>query len=324
MLTIFIILNRATILYTFSFSPVKCTKCKNEAIIFIRYNGTYLCERHFIEFFEKRVKKEIRKQGLPEGKIAVALSGGKDSSTACYIIWKIIGKHRNRELHAISVDEGIKGYRDRTVKIAKKLCNELSIPHHIISFKDEIGFTLDEISKKRGEQAECTYCGVFRRYCLNKKALEIDAKVIAMGHNLDDVSQTILMNFVRNDMERMARMAPHKKVQPGYVPRILPLIEIPEKETTLYALLNGLEISEDECPYAVRAMRGTYREIIMNLEARHPGTRHSILKSYYEIEPFLAKKYKPAKLKKCKVCSMPSSQEICMVCQLKEKLKKKI
>ncbi|MEM2935487.1 MAG: hypothetical protein QXF32_03895 [Candidatus Thermoplasmatota archaeon] len=59
----------------------------------------------------------------------------------------------------------------------------------------------------------------------------------------------------------------------------------------------------------------------MQLEAGHPGTRHSILKSYYEIEPFLSEKYKPAKLKKCKLCSMPSSQEICMVCQLKEKLK---
>ncbi|MEM2583778.1 MAG: TIGR00269 family protein [Candidatus Thermoplasmatota archaeon] len=300
---------------------MKCTKCENEAIIFIRYNGTYLCKQHFIEFFERRVKKEIRKQGLPEGKIAVALSGGKDSSVACYILWKIIGRHKNRELHAITVDEGIKGYRDKTIKIAKKLCNELSIEHHIISFKEEIGFTLDEISKRRNELGECTYCGVFRRYCLNKKAIEIDAKAIATGHNLDDVSQTILMNFVRNDMERMARMAPHKKVQPGYVRRILPLIEIPEKETTLYAFLKELEISEHECPYAVRATRGTYRNIIMQLEARHPGTRHSILKSYYEIEPFLSEKYKPAKLKKCKFCSMPSSQEICMVCQLKEKLK---
>ncbi|MEM2935488.1 MAG: tRNA 2-thiocytidine biosynthesis TtcA family protein [Candidatus Thermoplasmatota archaeon] len=160
---------------------MKCTKCENEAIIFIRYNGTYLCEKHFIEFFERRVKKEIRKQGLPEGKIAVALSGGKDSSVACYILWKIIGRHKNRELHAITVDEGIKGYRDKTIKIAKKLCNELGIEHHIISFKEEIGFTLDEISKRRNELGECTYCGVFRRYCLNKKAIEIDAKAIATG-----------------------------------------------------------------------------------------------------------------------------------------------
>ncbi|RLF47150.1 MAG: TIGR00269 family protein [Thermoplasmata archaeon] len=298
-----------------------CSKCSKEAITFIRYNGTYLCRQHFIEFVEKRVRKEIRKQGLPKGNIAVALSGGKDSIVACYLLWKIIHKDKSRNIYAITVDEGIAGYRNATIKIAKKFCNEYSIPHHIISFKEEIGFTLDEVSKVRGELAECTYCGVWRRYCLNKVAIEIDAKAIAMGHNLDDVAQTILMNFVRGDVERMARMAPHKRIQPGLIPRILPLRTIPEKETTLYAYIKGFDVSEDECPYALRAMRGIYRDFIMQLEEQHPGSRHSILKSFLEIEDCLREKYEAAKLKPCKLCSQPSSEAICMACQLREKIK---
>ena len=298
-----------------------CNKCNKKAITFIRYNGLYLCKDHFMEFFEKRVKKEIRKQGLPKGVIAVALSGGKDSSVACYMLWKIVHKHRDRQIIAITVDEGIKGYRDKTIKIAKKFCKEYGIEHHIISLKDEIGLTLDEISKIRGELAECTYCGVFRRYCLNKVAREINAKALALGHNLDDVAQTILMNFIRNDLERMARMAPHKKVQPGYIPRILPLRSVPEKEVTLYAYLKGFDVSEDECPYAIRAMRLLYREFLLQLEEKHPGSRHSILKSYLELEDCLEKKFPPAKLKPCKICQHPSSMPICMACQLKEKLK---
>ena len=305
-----------------AYPNMHCSKCHRKAITFIRYNGMFLCREHFIEFFERRVKKEIRKQGLPKGTIAVALSGGKDSSVACYMLWKILKNHKERKLIAITVDEGIKGYRDKTIDIAKKLCNELQIEHYIISFKDEIGLTLDEISKIRGELAECTYCGVFRRYCLNKLAKEKGAKVIALGHNLDDVSQTILMNFIRNDLERMARMAPHKKIQPGYIPRIVPLRTVPEKEVTLYAYLKGFDVSEDECPYAIRAMRLLYREFLLQLEEKHPGSRHSILKSYLELEECLHEKFPPAKLQPCKVCNQPSSMPICMACQLKEKLRK--
>jgi len=303
---------------------MKCSKCSNEAITFIRYNGTWLCREHFINFVEKRVKREVRKQPFPRGKIAVALSGGKDSLVAAYLMHKITEKDESREVNAITVDEGISGYRDKTIRIAEKFCNEYGIPHHIISFKEEYGFTLDEVSKVRGELAECTYCGVFRRQCINKVAERIGAGVIAMGHNLDDVSQTILMNFVRSDIERMARMAPHKKVQPGLIPRILPLRSIPEKEVTLYAYLMGFEISEDECPYAVRAFRGVYRDFIMELEKHHPGSRHSILKSFLQMEDCIREKYPPAQLKACIKCGQPTSENICMACQLRDKVERNI
>ena len=289
-------------------------------MIYIRYNGKYLCKQHFMEFVERRIKKEIRKQGLPKGKIAVALSGGKDSTLAAYMLNKILKEHRERKLVAITIDEGIKGYRDKTIKIAKKFCDEYGIEHHIASFKEMIGLTMDEISKRRGDLAECTYCGVFRRYVLNKVAKKLGVKVIALGHNLDDVAQTILMNFIRNDLRRLARMAPHRRVQEGLIPRILPLIEVPEKETTLYAYLKGFEIYEGKCPYSVRAMRGDYRKILYMLEKEHPGTRHAILKSYQEIEDCLAMKFPPAKLQPCQICGEPSSQPICMACQLKRKL----
>ena len=303
---------------------MNCSKCGKKSITFIRYNGRYLCKEHFNEFVEKRVKREIRKQGLPKGKIAVALSGGKDSLVACYLIWKIVKNDRNRILNAITVDEGIKNYREKTIKIARDFCDEYRISHQIISFKEEFGFTLDEVSKVRKNLAECTYCGVFRRYCLNVSAKRINASAIAMGHNLDDVSQTILMNFVRGDMERMARMAPHKKIQPDLIPRILPLRSIPEKETTLYAYVKGFEISENECPYAIRAMRGIYRDFLAQLEEKHSGSRHSILKSFFEIEDCLHNKFSPANLNPCIKCGEPSSEKICMACQLSEKVKKRL
>jgi len=71
-----------------------CSRCKKPAITFIRYNGTHLCKNHFIEYFEKRVKKDIKKQGktIKGIKIGVALSGGKDSTVVLHLIHDIFSK----------------------------------------------------------------------------------------------------------------------------------------------------------------------------------------------------------------------------------------
>ncbi|MCD6572231.1 MAG: TIGR00269 family protein [Thermoplasmata archaeon] len=301
----------------------KCSKCNKPSITFIRYNGTHLCKEHFIEYFEKRVKKEIKKQGKTESgsRIGVALSGGKDSTVTLFMLKKIFSKRKDVDLFAISVDEGIKDYRDKSLKIARENCKEIEVEHHIISFKETIGYTLDEIVSKSKDLGECTYCGVFRRFCLNKKARELELNKIATGHNLDDFSQSILMNFVNGDLEKLARLGPHIKVQPGLIPRILPLRVIPEKEVTLYAIINNIKFYDGICPYSIHALRGKFRDILDELEYINPGTRHSIVKSYDGIKDILIQKFPPAKLNKCKICGEPTSQEICKACELLRSLK---
>jgi len=300
-----------------------CDKCKKNAVTFIRYSGAHLCRDHFVEFFEKRVKKDIKKQGKTENKskIAVALSGGKDSTVALYMIHDIFSRRAGVELYAITVDEGIKGYRDNSLKIAKRNCDKLGIEHHVISFKDAVGKTMDEIASMKDEVGECSYCGVFRRFCLNTKSKELGVNKLVTGHNLDDMSQSILMNFVNGDMQKLARLGPHKKIQPGLVPRMFPLRTIPEKETMLYAILRGVEYHDAECPYSTRALRGVFRDIIDNLEDKTPGTRHSILNSYDGIKDLLSEKYPPAELNKCKRCGEPTSQKFCKSCLLIDRMK---
>jgi len=304
------------------FMTIQCLKCKKPAVTFIRYNGTHLCKNHFIEYFEKRVKKEIKKQGKTEegSKIGIAVSGGKDSIVALYIINDIFSKRKNISLHSITVDEGIKGYRDKSIKAVKNNCKKLGVESHIISFKDIIGKTMDEISLKKDELGECTYCGVFRRFCLNTKTKELGITKLVTGHNLDDMSQSILMNFVNGDLQKLARLGPHRKIQPGLTPRVIPFRTIPEKEIMLYAILKNIEFHNAECPYAISASRGQFRDIIEKLESNNPGTRHSIIKSYDGIKEFLINKYPPAELNKCPSCGEPTSQEFCKTCLLKKKI----
>jgi len=303
-----------------------CSKCKKPAITFIRYNGTHLCNDHFILYFEKRVKKDVKKQGKTDSntKIGIAISGGKDSTVALYIAHDLYSKRPGVDLHAISIDEGIKNYRDDSLEIAKRNCEKLGIPHHIVSFKDVVGKTMDEITKISDDIGECSYCGVFRRLCLNKKSKELKLNKLITGHNLDDMAQSILMNFTNGDTQKLARLGPHKKIQPGLVPRMLPLRVIPEKEVALYAIVKNMEYHDGECPYAVNALRGKFRDIIDDLEYNHPGTRHSILNSYDNIKDLLFEKYPPAELNVCKGCGEPTSQENCKACILKEKIKKKM
>ncbi|MCK4443777.1 MAG: TIGR00269 family protein [Thermoplasmata archaeon] len=304
-------------------SPVDCSKCSKPAVTFIRYSGNHLCEDHFLEFFDKRVKKEMRKQCefKADTKVAVALSGGKDSSVAALVLDEIISKRRDMELHAITVDEGIEGYRPESLKMAREFCESRDIPHHVVTFKELVAWTMDEIARADERTIPCTYCGVFRRKALNSKAREIGANYLATGLNLDDTAQSVLMNFARGDIEKLARMGPHTKAQKDLIPRIQPLRTIPEKEVYLFSMLKGIEIHNAECPYAERAFRGRFRDMLYALEKSSPGTKHGILSTYDSIQPALQTMYPPANLKGCKNCGEPTLSDLCKSCVLIERLK---
>ncbi|MGB9636538.1 MAG: TIGR00269 family protein [Thermoplasmata archaeon] len=304
---------------------MKCDFCSEEAIEFVRYSGAHLCAKHFSEFFERRVKREIAKQVVlgKNAVIGIGLSGGKDSSVCTYMLHRIFSRHRGMKIMAITIDEGIKNYRAETITAAKSLCSKLGIEHHIFSFREVYGETLDAIVKERKECA-CTYCGVLRRKALNLGARRLKCAVLATGLNLDDTVQSILMNFTRGDVEKLARMGPHRHVQPGLVPRILPLRSIPEREIYLYALLHQIPFSHAVCPYADFALRNQYRKIVDELDSQNPSAKFSILKSYDEILPLLIKKYPQKKLNACRLCGEPAIEEICKSCELLGKNKKNL
>lgn len=293
---------------------MKCQRCPKSAVIFQKYSNAHLCKSHFIEDVERKIKRDIRKfKMIGRGeRIVVALSGGKDSVVLLYILHKIFKDRPDLEIIALTIDEGIKGYRANTLSHAIKLTNELGIAHTIRSFEDVFGTTMDALVIKK-EHAACTLCGVLRKNILNKAARELGADKIAIGHNLDDESQTILMNYMRGDIDRLRRMLPGS-IQPGMVPRIKPLRSIPEKEVALYGFLNDLPVSMDECPYAGDALRNEIREMINNYEVRHPGTKYSLLGGFETISKMLRPPV--TEILKCDKCGEPSSEMVCKTCRL--------
>lgn len=293
---------------------MKCQRCPKSAVIYQKYSNAHLCKSHFIEDVERKIKRDIRKfKMIGRGdRIVVALSGGKDSIALLYILHKIFKDRPDLEIIALTIDEGIKGYRANTLSHAIMLTNELGIAHTIRSFDDVFGTTMDDLVIKK-EHAACTLCGVLRKNILNKAARELCADKIAIGHNLDDESQTILMNYMRGDMDRLQRMLPGL-IQPGMIPRIKPLRSVPEKEVALYGFLNDLPVSMDECPYAGDALRNEIREIINNYEVRHPGTKYSLLGGFETISEMLRPNV--TEIFKCDKCGEPSSEKVCKTCRL--------
>ena len=301
--------------------------CGKKAVIFRRYEGKFLCKNCFCQSIEKKFKRTVRKGNMiqPGDSIGIGVSGGKDSSVALYLMHKIISPRRDMELVAISIDEGISGYRPKSLEIAKRFCKKLGIKHKIYSFKKELGKTLDvktkNMEKHKGEA--CTYCGVARRYILNKASRELKCTKLCVGHNLDDETQTIFMNYIRGDLSRASRVASvtdastKKKKGFLFIPRIKPLREIPEKEVALYAMLKGLELDFDECPNA-SGIRFEVRDFLNNLEEKYPGIKFAVLETFDKIALSIRDSIeeKEGEIKECKICGEPSSHDICKTCEL--------
>lgn len=291
----------------------KC-RCGKRAVIEQRYAGKAFCPGCFLKLTENRIRKTVKESNMLKRheRVAVGYSGGKDSTLALYYLHKV-SKKFPIDLVAITVDEGIKKYRPPSIKVAKKFCKGYGLEHHIVSFEDLFGFELDRVASK-GPKMPCSYCGVFRRRALNHAANGLKADKLVIGHNLDDEAQVILMNYLRGDMERSARLGPMSQVRKEFVPRIKPLRMIPERETLAYCLLHGLEVHDAECPYAPFAFRNEVRNMLNSFEERYPGTKHSIVRGFDRLLPTLQRVY-PSELGRCKKCGEPCSGQVCKACE---------
>ena len=289
---------------------MRCDKCRRGAIIFQRYSGLHLCEDHFIYDFEAKAKRAIRTHHWMKSgdHIAVALSGGKDSSALLWFLKVLTAQRRDITLSAITVDEGIKGYRDpsRAVRIATKLGTGCLTA----TFRDEYGVTVDEIVAKKGDTCSCSYCGVLRRSLINRIAREHGVTKLALGFNLDDEAQSVLMNMLRGDANRLLR--PQREVA-GMVPRIRPFMYIPEREVALYARLHVEGFERGRCPYAHNALRADVRGMLNDYAFRHPSTKYSLVNGGERLAE--AGRVAKEEIRTCEHCGEPCGAT-CRSCQI--------
>ena len=314
-------------------------KCDRSAVAHLAYAGTHLCGEHLQSSVERRVRARIREDNLlpetatpadPETWV-IGVSGGKDSAVLTQILAETFDRDPRVDLTALSIHEGIDGYRDESLAAATALLADHDIEHVTVSYAEEFGINMDDVADEDPlDMAPCAYCGVFRRDILRRYAADLGADKLLTGHNLDDEAETALMNVLEGDVAQMAKhydasLGPFpgadtdrvRSIPDGMVPRAKPLRDVPEKEVALYARLRELPTHIAECPHASRSFRGELQALLHSLEDDHPGTRHSIISGYEEFAALAAAaRDRDQDLGECVECGAATTREVCRTCDL--------
>ncbi|MFB6215683.1 MAG: ATP-binding protein, partial [Candidatus Aenigmatarchaeota archaeon] len=264
----------------------ECSKCGEEAVIHREYEGRSLCDKHFSIDINKKVKRTIRKSDLVESgdKIAVGLSGGKDSAVLLEQLVEIFGERPDIDIVAIAVHEGIDPYRDESISAAEELCQNMEVDLEVGRYEDYYDLKMDDVAGA-GELGNCTYCGIMRRDLLNKLSRKVDADKLAIGHNMDDEAQAIIMNYLKGDTQKLARVGARTDAvsHEMFVPRIKPLLEVREKEVALYSRIHELGVI-DRCPHVQEgSLRPMVKSFLNKLEEEMPGTKNKIVSQGHEL-----------------------------------------
>jgi cytoplasmic tRNA 2-thiolation protein 1 len=304
-----------------------CSRCGIKPSYYTRrYSGESLCADCFRESTVEKVRRTISKFGmLRRGeRIGVAVSGGKDSLSLLKILHELDGGRG--DLVALTVDEGVKGYRDEAIEHVRAVCGELGVEVVLVSYSDLFGFSLDQALdwKDERELTSCSMCGVFRRRAIDEAAVRAKVDVVATAHNLDDYVQTFMMNLLHGDVERLSWLDPSTYDEDFPVRRVKPFTEVYEEEVALYAYLSKIPFQSASCPYMHEGLRSEVRDYLNELESKHPGMKNVLLASALDVTSRLSKGERGAdeppakKTTPCVKCGKPSSKGVCGVCRMTE------
>ena len=294
---------------------MKCDRCTEQAVYVRKYSGEKLCSGCFSTSIIRKTAKTISKHNMigNDKLVAVAVSGGKDSLALLDIMKQMSNTH-NFEIKAITIDEGIPGYRDEALGLVRDFCKKLGVEHDVFSYRELFKVTLDEALEMRNDKtSSCSICGTLRRRAMDYAASKIGASVIATGHNLDDMLQTFIINMLSGDTTKIGWMNPDTSL--NSLRKIKPFCEIYEAEIVFYAFTNDIPFQAEPCPHMGEGVRTEIREFLNSLEGHHTGVKNNLYQSVLKISQAVKKdSYK--KKTRCNRCGSECTGNVCSACSM--------
>ncbi len=220
---------------------------------------------------ESLCRKAIFELSLLEGvtKVAVALSGGKDSLTLLYLLKAISGRGiQNFEIIAIHVGGAFSCGAGISEKFLEGICKELGVK-----------LIIREATQKL-EDLECYSCSRKRRTLIFNAAKEEGATVIAFGHHKDDSVQTLLMNLLHK--AEFAGNLAKVPMQDYGITIIRPLIFILEDEIKEFAKLYNFNRIVCGCPVGQNSLRKKTKELIEQMKEHFPNALENLFQASLE------------------------------------------
>ena len=204
---------------------------------------------------------------IQEGdKIAVGVSGGKDSLALLVLLAGLRGYYTNPfTLEAVTIDMGL----GMDFSQVAALCDKLEVPYTQVH--TEIGPIIFDYRK---EKNPCSMCAKMRRGALNNAILELGCNKVALGHHYDDAVETFIMSLLFEG--RISCFQPVTYLDKTGVTQIRPMLYIPEKTLDNFAARMALPVLVNRCPADKHTKREEVKELVFSLSATYPDLKERV------------------------------------------------
>ena len=202
----------------------------------------------------------------PGDKIAVGVSGGKDSLVLLVLLAEL-RKFFNKpyEVQAVTIDMGL----GMDYSGVAELCKQLDVPYTIMNTQ-----IAPIIFDHRKEKNPCSMCAKMRRGALNQASLDLGCNKVALGHHYDDAVETFMMSLLYEG--RISCFQPVTDLDRTGVIQIRPMLYIHEKTVDNFATRQNLPIVHNRCPVDKTTKREEIKQLIFNLSATYPDLKERI------------------------------------------------
>lgn len=214
------------------------------------------------------VRRCVEDYGMIEDgdKIAVGISGGKDSLVLLKLLAALRGYHnKDFTLQAITIDMGL----GMDYSGIEQLCRDLDVPYTVV--KTEIGPIIFDYRK---EKNPCSMCSKMRRGALNQALLDLGCNKLALGHHFDDAVETFLMSLIYEG--RISCFQPVTHLDRTGVVQIRPMLYIHEKTVASFAQRENLPVLQNRCPVDKHTKREEIKALIYDLVKTYPDLKERI------------------------------------------------
>lgn len=225
-------------------------------------------KKDFRKWALARVKRAITDYGMiSDGdRLAVGLSGGKDSGVLLYALDAVRRTAPVRfDIYGIFLDLGF----GMDISSLVEFCRRLDIPFRYLA--TDIGQTIFEV---RNEKNPCALCSTLRRGALNQLALEVGCNKVALGHHLDDVVDTFFMSLFYNGQLRT--FSPNTFMDRTGLYMIRPLVYLGQETVKELAALEKVPIIENPCPASGITKREEIKNMVAGLRSSYPDIREKV------------------------------------------------
>lgn len=218
----------------------------------------------------QRVLSEVRKavddyHMIAEGdKIAVGISGGKDSLTLLYALSSLRRFYPHPfDLVAVTVDLG---FANLDLTEIKKLCEKLEVPYTVV--KTQIGQIVFE---QRQENNPCALCAKMRKGALNEAMKKLGCNKIAYAHHMDDVVETMMLSLLYEG--RFHTFSPVIYLDDTGLTVIRPLIYMKEADVIGFVRKYEVPVVKSPCPADGHTKREYVKQLLKQLNTENPGVK---------------------------------------------------